>query len=57
MARAPVEAALPVETVEIRPGRSIAVHHRAGDSAFRMFFVHGSCGSMLQYEALVCCTA
>ena len=67
-----VEAKLPVTQVEIRPGRTIAVYHHlpstarppppAGQAAptaaprARLFFVHGSCGSMLQYEPLVCHT-
>ena len=55
-----VEAKLPVVQVEIRPGRTIAVHHHCPSSQAapraRLFFVHGSCGSMLQYEALVCNT-
>lgn len=52
-----VEAKLPVVQVEIRPGRTIAVHHHCPSSQAapraRLFFVHGSCGSMLQYEALI----
>lgn len=52
-----VEAKLPVVQVEIRPGRTIAVHHQRPSSQAapkpRLFFVHGSCGSMLQYEALI----
>ena len=56
-----VEAKLPVTQVEIRPGRTIAVHHHLPSSQAaptavpraRLFFVHGSCGSMLQYEPLV----
>ena len=55
-----VEAKLPVVQVEIRPGRTVAVHHHRPSSQAapraRLFFVHGSCGSMLQYEALVCHT-
>ncbi|KOO34479.1 hydrolase, partial [Chrysochromulina tobinii] len=51
---ASLEARLLVETVEIRPGRHVAVHHRpSSTSKPRIFFVHGSCASMLQYEALV----
>ena len=64
-ALATAEAALPVDLVEIRPGRSIAVHIRCrGLSGSpnqpppenpppRLFFVHGSCASMLQYRALI----
>ena len=48
-----VEAALPIELVEIRPGRSLAIHRRGGDAIHRLFFVHGSCASMLQYHALI----
>ena len=56
-----VEAKLPVTQVEIRPGRTIAVYHHLPSSQAaptaapraRLFFVHGSCGSMLQYEPLV----
>ena len=46
---ASLEARLLVETVEIRPGRHVAVHHRpSSTSKPRIFFVHGSCASMLQ---------
>lgn len=47
-------SALPVELVELRPGRSVAVHRRAGKASKpRIFFVHGSCASMLQYQAMI----
>ncbi len=53
---ATLEARLPVELVEIRPGRHVAVHHRPSSTSKplpRIFFVHGSCASMLQFEELV----
>ena len=52
-----VEGKLPVEICQIRPGRTIAVHHHRPPTKAvlraRLFFVHGSCGSMLQYEQLI----
>ena len=54
MARAAVEARLPISLVEARPGRELAVHRRAGaTNKPALFFVHGSCASMLQYEPLI----
>ena len=51
-----VTARLPVEEVEIRPGRHIAVHHQlpgGGKGKQRLIFVHGSCASMLQFEPMI----
>ena len=51
-----IEATLPVEQVEIRSGRTVAVYHHNASSANakpRLFFVHGSCASMLQYCELI----
>mmetsp|Transcript_46259 Transcript_46259/g.107719 ORF Transcript_46259/g.107719 Transcript_46259/m.107719 type:complete len:293 (-) Transcript_46259:68-946(-) len=49
-----IEARLPVEQIEIRPGRRIAVHHRPGHgTGYRLIFVHGSCASMLQFEPMI----
>jgi len=53
MAAQSVEASLPIESVEVRPSRSLAVHRRDGSSGLRLFFVHGSCASMLQFEAMI----
>ena len=55
MALAAAEAALPVTLVKIRPGRSIAVHTRPGTTASkpRLFFVHGSMASMLQFRQMI----
>ena len=45
-------ASLPVEVVEIRPGRSVAVHRRgAASTSSVVIFVHGSAASMLQWRA------
>ena len=52
------QAALPTERVEVRPGRVLAVHHRAGrfihgrpsDVAI---FVHGSCASLVHWRAQI----
>jgi len=44
-------AALPVELVEVRPGRSLAVHARLRPAAAQtLVFVHGSAASMLQWR-------
>lgn len=54
--RTATEALLPVAQVAVRPGRLLAVHHRQGTGAskrHRLFFVHGSCASMLQYEPMI----
>lgn len=53
MALASAQAALPVDHVEVRPGRTLAVHHRPGSNGVRLFFVHGSCASMLQFQAMI----
>jgi len=38
----------------VRPGRSIAVHHRPGAASKpRLFFVHGSMASMLQFREMI----
>ena len=48
------EAALPVDMVEVRPGRTLAVHARLRADADKIvFFVHGSCASMLQWRAQI----
>ena len=52
------QTALPTERVEVRPGRVLAVHHRAGrfihgrpsDVAI---FVHGSCASLVHWRAQI----
>jgi hypothetical protein len=49
-----VEDRLPVEQVELSTGRAVAVHHRRSPTGkLRLFFVHGSCASMLQYAELI----
>lgn len=49
-----VEDRLPVEQVELSTGRAVAVHHRRSPTGkLRLFFVHGSCASMLQYVELI----
>jgi pimeloyl-ACP methyl ester carboxylesterase len=62
---AAAEAALPVELVEVRPGRSVAVHVRlrtalvpalgrsTRDRQPTLIFCHGSCASMLQWRAQI----
>ncbi|KAL1519981.1 hypothetical protein AB1Y20_023465 [Prymnesium parvum] len=46
------EVALPVEYCQVRPGRMLAVHRRVHPRATHtLFFVHGSCGSLLQWQA------
>ena len=48
------EARLPVEQVELSTGRAVAVHQRRSATAnLRIFFIHGSCASMLQYAELI----
>ena len=44
-------AALPVELVELRPGRSLAVHRSGPAGDHVVILVHGSCASMLQWQA------
>ena len=46
-----LQATLPVQQVEIRPGRTIAVHVGGAASAETvMIFAHGSAASMLQWS-------
>lgn len=47
--------ALPVEHLEVRPGRNVAVHVRQSAAAEvgSIFWVHGSAASMLQWEAQI----
>ena len=43
--------ALPVELVEVRPGRTLAIHSQPRPGAEQtVLFVHGSCGSLLQWK-------
>ena len=43
--------ALPVEMVEVRPGRELAVHSRIRpEASYTLIFVHGSAASMLQWR-------
>ena len=43
---------LPVELVEARAGRSLAVHiHRNARTPHVLIFLHGSCATLLQWEA------
>ena len=47
-------AALPVSLIEVRPRRTVAVFTRLNPSATtRIFFVHGSCASMIQFQACI----
>mmetsp|Transcript_955 Transcript_955/g.1913 ORF Transcript_955/g.1913 Transcript_955/m.1913 type:complete len:309 (+) Transcript_955:84-1010(+) len=53
-----VQAALPTERVEVRPGRVLAVHHRPGRFVNQRpgdvaIFVHGSCASLVQWRAQI----
>lgn len=50
MEKAALERALPVELVEVRAGRSLAVH-LAGAGDHVVVFVHGSAASLLQWSA------
>lgn len=52
------QASLPTERVEVRPGRVLAVHHRAGRFIHGrpgdvVIFVHGSCASMVHWRAQI----
>ena len=46
------ELALPVEMLEVRPGRTLAVHSRIRPGCKDVvFFFHGSCACLLQWQA------
>ena len=52
------QASLPTERVEVRPGRVLAVHHRAGRVIHGrpgdvVIFVHGSCASLVHWRAQI----
>ena len=52
------QTALPTERVEVRPGRVLAVHHRAGRfihgrTSDVAIFVHGSCASLVHWRAQI----
>ena len=52
------QMALPTERVEVRPGRVLAVHHRAGRfihgrTSDVAIFVHGSCASLVHWRAQI----
>ena len=52
------QTALPTERVEVRPGRVLAVHHRAGRFTHGRpsdvaIFVHGSCASLVHWRAQI----
>lgn len=52
MALARIEAMLPVDMVEIRPGRFLAVHKRLRQNCKdTIFFFHGSCASLVQWKS------
>lgn len=54
-ALAAAEARLPVDMIEVRPGRTLAVHRRMNDRVNdTALFVHGSCASLVQWEAQMC---
>jgi abhydrolase domain-containing protein 8 len=53
-ALAAAQGSLPTELVEVRPGRTLAVHARVlHDSTHTLVFVHGSAASMLQWGAQI----
>ena len=52
------QASLPTERVEVRPGRVLAVHHRAGRVIHGrpgdvVIFVHVSCASLVHWRAQI----
>ena len=52
------QALLPTERVEVRPGRVLAIHHRAGRFVHHRpgdvaIFVHGSCASLVHWRAQI----